>query len=74
MGPGLWYDEADHRVHIRLAPTSNQVDDLDEYEGPADPRQLRLALSRISALPLWVYGRATRASRVSTSATAARTR
>ena len=49
MGPGIWFDKrtgADgRRVHIRLSPTTNQIDGWPDYTGQADPRRLRLALS-----------------------------
>jgi hypothetical protein len=49
MGPGIWFDErtgADgRRVHIRLSPTTNQIDGWPDYTGQTDPTRLRLALS-----------------------------
>jgi hypothetical protein len=49
MGPGIWFDERTgsngRRVHIRLSPTTNQIDGWPDYTGQTDPRRLRLALS-----------------------------
>ena len=49
MGPGVWFDTGagpeGRRVHIRLSPTTNQIDGWPDYTGEADPRRLRLALS-----------------------------
>jgi hypothetical protein len=56
MGPGLWFNDQTHRVHIRLAPTTNGIPHLRDYEGETDPRKLRLALAARSTLPLRVRG------------------
>ena len=49
MGPGIWFEKATgpdgRRVHIRLSPTNNQINEWPDYTGEADPRRLRLALS-----------------------------
>ncbi|HEX9942516.1 MAG TPA: right-handed parallel beta-helix repeat-containing protein [Thermoanaerobaculia bacterium] len=45
MGPGLFFNRATGRVHIRLSHTSNNVSGLADYEGEVDPRKLRLAIS-----------------------------
>jgi hypothetical protein len=54
MGPGIWFDqtmlgddpEHGRRIHIRLAPTTNNIPNWPDYD-PAvtDPNQLKLALS-----------------------------
>lgn len=45
FGPGVWYDPATRRVHVRLAPTNHSVDGLAEYAGEQDPRRVPIALS-----------------------------
>jgi len=45
MGPGIYFDAVSRKVHIRLSHTSNEIDDLADYKGETDPRNLRLALS-----------------------------
>ena len=48
MGPGIWFDQrtAGRRIHIRLAPTTNNIPNWPDYD-PAefDPNQLQLAVS-----------------------------
>jgi hypothetical protein len=49
MGPGVWFDErsSERRVHIRLAPTNNNIPGWEDYEaGETDPNNIRLALCR----------------------------
>jgi hypothetical protein len=46
MGPGLWFDSAERKVHIRLSSTANTIPDWPDYGGPTDPRDVPLALSR----------------------------
>ena len=42
MGPGVSFDTATtpdgRRVHIRLSPTTNQIDGWPDYTGEADPQ------------------------------------
>jgi hypothetical protein len=45
MGPGIFHDPEDNRVHIRLAPTSNGVG-LPDYAGETNPNNISLSLSR----------------------------
>jgi hypothetical protein len=59
MGPGIWFDsgqsdsvvplpplqDATRLLHIRLSPTTHQLDGVEDYTGETDPRLLRLALS-----------------------------
>src|SRR4029079_2603309 len=52
FGPGIWHDPADGRVHLRLSPTTNQVAGLADYDGPADPHQVAIALWARSSTPL----------------------
>ena len=44
-GPGLWFNRATERIHIRLAP--NQLPGLGDrsYRGETDPRKLRLIVA-----------------------------
>jgi hypothetical protein len=44
-GPGIHYDKATGRIHIRLSPTRHGVAGLEEYRGPRDPREVPLAIS-----------------------------
>jgi hypothetical protein len=52
MGPGIFHNPDDNRVHIRLAPTSHGVVGLSEYQGETDPNNLSLSLSRESTSTL----------------------
>jgi hypothetical protein len=45
MGPGLFFNQATGRVHIRLSHTTNNIDGVADYQGEIDPRKLRLAIS-----------------------------
>lgn len=44
MGPGVWFDPEQFKVHIRLSHTTNNIPGWDDYEEETDPNQLRLAL------------------------------
>jgi hypothetical protein len=44
-GPGLWYDTASQRIHIRLAQTTLPGLGHDNYRGETDPRRLRLVIA-----------------------------
>jgi hypothetical protein len=46
LGPGLWFDDDDRRLHLRLSLTHHHVDGWPGYTGPTDPAQVTLALSR----------------------------
>ena len=54
MGPGIFHNPDDGRVHVRLAPTHHEVADLPEYQGEADPNNLSLSLSRESTSTLTI--------------------
>lgn len=56
MGPGLWFDRATGKVHIRLSHTHNNVSGITDYAGEVDPRKVRLALSNKSKIALQVKG------------------
>ena len=48
MGPGIWFDQdpVGRRVHIRLAPTTNNIPNWPDYDpAESDPNRLQLALS-----------------------------
>jgi len=45
MGPGIYFDPDTRQVHVKLSPTHNGVNGLEEYTGETDPNQVRLALS-----------------------------
>ncbi len=44
MGPGVWFDPEEFKVHVRLSHTANNIPGWDDYEDETDPNQLRLAL------------------------------
>ena len=44
-GPGLWFNRATRRIHVRLAPTSLAGLGQRHYRGPTDPRQVPLYIS-----------------------------
>ena len=49
MGPGIWFnqDAGERQVHIRLAPTTNNIPGWEDYEpDETDPNNVRLALCR----------------------------
>jgi hypothetical protein len=56
MGPGIWFNDATGRVHIRLSHTSNNINGLADYGGEIDPRQVPLALSPKDMTTLVVRG------------------
>src|SRR3954453_17326896 len=45
MGPGIWFNPDTRQVHVKLSPTHNDVNGLEEYTGETNPNHLRLALS-----------------------------
>jgi hypothetical protein len=49
-GPGLWYDPATSRIHVRLAHTA--LVNRPNYQGPTDPRTLPLIVTPAHAIPL----------------------
>ena len=44
-GPGLWFNPATERIHIRLAPTSLEGLGQRAYRGETDPRRIPLCIS-----------------------------
>ena len=59
LGPGLWYEKAAGRIHVRLAPTHLKPSPSHNYaavnyEGESDPRRLPLVIAPFSASPLVV--------------------
>lgn len=53
-GPGLWYDPATSRIHVRLAHT--HLANRPNYQGPTDPRQVPLIVTPAHAIPLRLDG------------------
>jgi len=51
-GPGLYYDRATGRIHIRLAHT--HLAGYDNYTGTTDPRTLPLVIAPFKSVPLRV--------------------
>ena len=54
-GPGMWYDPASGRIHIRLAHT-NLPEPMPNYKGETDPRKLPLIIAPFSSIPLKIDG------------------
>lgn len=52
-GPGLWLDRQTGKIHCRLAPTHLPAP-IDNYRGPADPRQVPLIVAPFNSTPLTV--------------------
>jgi hypothetical protein len=44
MGPGVWFDPEQLKVHVRLSRTDNNIPGWEDYEEETDPNRLRLAL------------------------------
>ena len=53
-GPGLWYDKQTGRIHCRLEHTHIDNEDVPDYRGETDPRNLPLVISPYKSLPLLV--------------------
>lgn len=58
FGPGIWYDESSGHVFARLSNTDYGFDypGTADYRGATDPRQMPLAISPFSAVPLQLDG------------------
>lgn len=56
VGPGLWFDRATQRMHVRLGATS--VRGIEAYRGLADPRRVPLLINGAGAVPVRVRGAA----------------
>jgi hypothetical protein len=46
MGPGIHHDAVDHKLHVRLQPTDNNVPGITDYAGETDPNNVGLSVSR----------------------------
>lgn len=55
-GPGLWYDDATGRIHVRLAHT--HLTNRPNYTGPNDPRRVPLIVTAAHSIPLRFDGAA----------------
>lgn len=53
-GPGLWYDPATSRIHVRLAHT--HLVNRPNYMGPTDARKVPLIVTPAHAIPLRLDG------------------
>ena len=53
-GPGLWYDPASGRIHVRLSHT--HLKHMMNYEGETDPRKVPLVIAAAHAVPLRLDG------------------
>jgi len=54
-GPGLWYDPATGRIHLRLSHTHLPAP-VANYQGETDPRKVPLILAPFRATPLHLDG------------------
>ena len=57
-GPGVAYDPASHRIHVRLAHTTLEGLGPDNYGGETDPRRLPLVIAAGPEPPLKIVGSA----------------
>lgn len=55
-GPGVFYDPATQRIHVRLAPTVQpSIGEKNNYRGETDPRKVPLIIAGSSASPIEMY-------------------
>ncbi len=43
LGPGVWFDPSTQRIHARLTPIG--LRSMPDYDGPTDPRKVRLVIN-----------------------------
>lgn len=53
-GPGIWYDKQTGRIHVRLAHTHIDNEQVANYRGETDPRRLPLVIAKFGSVPLLV--------------------
>ncbi|MFV0338008.1 MAG: hypothetical protein ACK5LK_07175 [Chthoniobacterales bacterium] len=53
-GPGLFYNKATGRIHIRLAHTNMNIPGFVNYRGESDPRKLPLVIAPFRSIPLFL--------------------
>lgn len=53
-GPGMFYDKMTGRIHVRLAPTHQNREPLQDYRGESDPSKVPLAIAPFRSTPLHV--------------------
>jgi hypothetical protein len=53
-GPGLYYNKATGKIHVRLAPTRQSREGFVNYAGETDPRKLPLVVAPFRSTPLFV--------------------
>ncbi|MEO8627705.1 MAG: right-handed parallel beta-helix repeat-containing protein [Betaproteobacteria bacterium] len=56
MGPGIWFDNTNGKIHIRLSRTTNSISGLADYTGDVDPGLVALAISPKDLITLNVRG------------------
>lgn len=56
MGPGIWFDNATEKIHIRLSPTNNAITGLADYTGNTNPNQIALSIAEEEMTTLIVQG------------------
>lgn len=53
-GPGLYYDKATGKIHVRLAHTHQTREGFVNYAGETDPRRLPLVIAPFHSTPLFL--------------------
>lgn len=53
-GPGVYYDKATGKIHIRLAHTHQKREGFVNYGGETDPRKLPLVIASFRSTPLFI--------------------
>jgi len=53
-GPGIFYDKETGKIHIRMAPTTQDHPGFVNYSGETDPRKLPLVIAPFRSVPLHV--------------------
>ncbi len=53
-GPGVWYNPASKRIHVRLSPTHVLLYGKSNYQGETDPRRLPLIVAPYRSQPVRV--------------------
>lgn len=53
-GPGIYYDKASGKIHVRLAHTHQKREGFVNYAGETDPRKLPLVIAPFRSVPLFL--------------------
>lgn len=54
VGPGVWYDQDQGRIHVRLAHTHIDNPGVRNYRGTTDPREIPLVIGPFRSVPLYL--------------------